>query len=98
MPKKTPQQLASDYKKDSPMMRAGFVKAMKIISEADNIPQSIRQIANDCINIISGISDYNVKTVESNSEVELPQPKKPEPPKEQPKPKTSANWRFRRRG
>jgi len=112
MSNKTPQQLASEYKRDSATMRAGFIKAMNLIKDAENVPENVKQLANECIHIISGVSDYNSKTTAMASEPELPKPKDPtvepkpaipppdvpEQPKPpiQPKPPTDANRRFRR--
>jgi len=108
MTKKSPQQLASEYKKDSPMIRAGFIKAMNLIIGADSVPENVKQIALDCINIISGLDDYVEKEFTVQEPPELPKTTEVEPLPEAPKnpasllppasksSPNSANRRFRR--
>ena len=110
MSKKSPQELTVEYQKDSPMMRAGFVKAMNLIISMDDVSEKIKQLAEDCIEIISGQKDFVIKTDTIESEPKLPEPSplptEPTPLSEVPKnpaadlPKnkpSSANLRFRRK-
>lgn len=89
MSEKTPQQVASEYKKDSPMMRAGAIKAFTLLLTIPGLPENVKKIVNDCIGIMSGVHDYNEKTAEIQAEPELPKPKEPTPI-------PSAKRRFRR--
>jgi hypothetical protein len=110
MNKKSPQQLASEYQKDSAAMRAGFIKAMNLIISMDEVPEKIKQVAVECIEIISGQKDFVAKTTAIETEPKPPEPKplptEPTPLPEVPKnpaadlpknPSSSANWRFRKR-
>ncbi len=108
MSKKTPQEFTVEYQTDSAMMRAGFVKAMLLIARVDNVPEDIKQVALECIDIISGLQDYKKKTIEVEDIPKPVQPKtevkEPEVIEEPKQPKTekpvnpqSPNYRFRKR-
>ena len=75
MSEKSPQELSHEYQKDSATMRAGFIKAMNLIISMDDVPEKVKQVASECIDIISGQKDFVAKTDAIEAEPKPPEPK-----------------------
>jgi len=59
----------ADHVKDNPMIRVGYVKAMQAIANDPSVPETVKILAEDCIEIISGLRHYTAK---EDAAAELP--------------------------